>query len=453
MLIKLEKQKLYLYIYVTAVLCSLLSFCMSKNVYASNRLQEPKNPVILVIDPGHGGENEGTTEGNYLEKEMTMVTAEAIQEELQKYEGIKVYLTHTQDIDMSLPDRASFAEEQKADFLLSIHYNASEEHELFGTEVWISSKAPFNAYGYQFGNLQQQEMQSMGLFSRGVKTRKNKRGTDYYGIIRECSEKGIPSAILEHCHVDESRDLSFCETKENWIEFGKKDATAIAKYFGLKSEQLGVDYSKTMSEFPDAIENQVVERTLEDFSPPDVCVLECVEERPEEGKATYRFSAADYDTPLIYYTYSYDGGVTYSKRFEWPESNAVTNTYQDTFEITIDIPEDTFPNVIFRAYNYFDIFAESNVIVSQQVYRKKQTESMSSDITTVIDETEIQTATSSETEETEEVIPVFYETTNELPTEDKTFKLLVFLLITLAVILTVFLIALILSLKKTRKKH
>ena len=38
-------------------------------------------------------------------------------------------------------------------------------------KVWISSVQPYNAYGYQFGWEQMQQMQDMGLFLRGVKTK------------------------------------------------------------------------------------------------------------------------------------------------------------------------------------------------------------------------------------------------------------------------------------------
>ena len=126
-------------------------FEASLNVQAAPRAQETGERVTVVIDPGHGGDNEGTLEGITKEKEMTMVTALAMYEELTKYDNVDVYLTHTDDVSMSLADRAQFAAERNADFLFSIHYNASVDHDLFGSEVWISSVQPYNAYGYQFG--------------------------------------------------------------------------------------------------------------------------------------------------------------------------------------------------------------------------------------------------------------------------------------------------------------
>ncbi|MFR7399238.1 MAG: N-acetylmuramoyl-L-alanine amidase family protein [Waltera sp.] len=182
---------------VRTMICavSLAAACFYGNslpAQAAPRAQETGERVVIVIDPGHGGDNEGTLEGPAQEKKMTMVTALAMYEELTKYDNVDVYLTHTDDVTMSLADRAQFAADRNADFLFSIHYNASMDHDLFGSEVWISSVQPYNAYGYQFGWEQMQQMQDMGLFLRGVKTKLKDNGDDYYGIIRESTSDPFP---------------------------------------------------------------------------------------------------------------------------------------------------------------------------------------------------------------------------------------------------------------------
>ena len=105
-------------------------------------MQQVTDPVRIVIDPGHGGSNDGTKENEHLEKEMTMVTALAMYDRLSQFDNVEVFLTHTDDIDLSLKERAEYAASVNADFLFSIHYNASEYHTLFGSEVWISCKEP-----------------------------------------------------------------------------------------------------------------------------------------------------------------------------------------------------------------------------------------------------------------------------------------------------------------------
>ena len=194
-----------------ALLCTLLFPLPSQ---AAPRLQDVGEELVIVIDPGHGGENQGTIENNHEEKTMTLVTAMAMYQELQLYENVQVYLTRTTDQELSLKERAEYAASVNADFLFSIHYNASENHELFGSEVWVSSLSPYNGYGYQFGYEFLTDMRDKGLFLRGVKTRLNSAGIDYYGIIRESVALQVPALIIEHCHVDEQRDAGYCDSNE-----------------------------------------------------------------------------------------------------------------------------------------------------------------------------------------------------------------------------------------------
>ena len=132
-------------------LCAVLLTLWPMRASAAPRLQDTGDKLVIVIDPGHGGENQGTIENGYEEKGMTMVTARAMYEELSLYEDVEVYLTRAGDRDLTLKERAEFAASVDADFLFSIHYNASASHELFGSEVWVSVFPPFNGYGYQFG--------------------------------------------------------------------------------------------------------------------------------------------------------------------------------------------------------------------------------------------------------------------------------------------------------------
>ena len=181
--------KKYSFIFIltlfSLVFVSLLAVVPSHIILAVDRLQETGSLVTIVIDPGHGGDNHGTTENGFLEKEMNMTTALAMKEELEKFEGIRVLLSHTDDKDYSLKDRAKYAKRMNADYLFSLHYNASETHNFFGSEVWISMQPVYHAYGYQFARLAMDEYEDMGMFLRGIKTRYSSKGDDYYVIILE----------------------------------------------------------------------------------------------------------------------------------------------------------------------------------------------------------------------------------------------------------------------------
>lgn len=361
-----------IFITFTALAAAILSLQPAK-VSAAERLQHTKTETtVIVIDPGHGGENEGTIAGTEKEKYMTMTTARAMYEELSLYDNVEVYLTHTEDVDMKLEERAEFAKNVNADFLFSIHYNASEYHELFGSEIWVPLNAPFNNFGYQFGYEFLSILKERGLFLRGIKTRVGDKGLDYYGIIRFANARDIPAVILEHCHVDEERDTGFCDSEDDLIRFGKDDATAVAKYFGLKSSILNVDYSDY--QLQEVSGTQPVSSTLRDDTAPDVCQAALENADYSTGQLSVQVSAADYDSPLIYYDYSFDGGLTFSPRNAWPDSDALSGTYADTFTLNLSVPSGVKPTVIVRAYNLFDLFTASNAVEVSEAFHYGQDE-------------------------------------------------------------------------------
>ncbi len=421
-------------------LFSVLFLCSSLSLQAANRVQQTDETVVIVIDPGHGGENKGTIENGFLEKSMTMITAQAMYDELCLYDNVEVYLTRTEDVDMELDARAAYAASVNADFLFSIHYNASVKHDLFGSEVWISAMPPYNAYGYQFGYQQLLTMRDMGLYLRGVKTKWNdKKDADYYGIIRESAALSIPAVIIEHCHVDEERDYPFCDTEEELIAFGKADALSVAKYFGLKSTALGVDYSEESS-LPEAEANHTVQASLQDETPPDVCIIDIAETDEDTGTVTLEVTAADYDSPLIYYDYSYDGGTTYSPLQMWPDSDVLTGTYKDNFKLMIQIPSGTQPEIIFRAYNMFDAFTESNKLTLLHVFRYGEEDAVS-------DETALSAQPTEELAQTEEKkLPgttTFMPAVSDEVAEDGEVSFLSFLKLCLLIVIVLFILLLV----------
>ena len=152
----------------------IISVIPKNGVYAADRVFPADEDLVIVIDPGHGGTDTGTQGGRIQERFMNLITAQALAERLNQYEGVTVYMTRSDnDTTISLTDRAKFAESVDADFVFSIHYNACYAHDRFGIEVYTSRIAPYNAYGYQFGNLLMHRFEDeFDIFPRGVKTRK-----------------------------------------------------------------------------------------------------------------------------------------------------------------------------------------------------------------------------------------------------------------------------------------
>lgn len=85
-----------------------------------------KSNLTVVIDPGHGGGDSGAKSvlGYRYEKEFTLDWGRRLGS-LLAANGWRVFLTRTNDTDLSLPNRIAFAEAHKAGVFLSLHFNSS----------------------------------------------------------------------------------------------------------------------------------------------------------------------------------------------------------------------------------------------------------------------------------------------------------------------------------------
>ena len=316
---------------------------------------------IVVLDPGHGGEALGGQTEEYIEQEINLTTARAMYDRLCQYEGITVYLTHDEigEVDISRTDRAKIAAEYDADYLISLHYNMSANHNLYGTEVWTSAFENEYSFGQTIGTIITNDLSSeFGLFNRGVKVRLNKKRDDYYGIIQMCRKEGIPSIIIEHCHLDSEKDRAVLGSiSDIFVKFGEKDADAVAKYLRLKSSSLGIDYS----------DYQYDEVIGSDFNPPDESEPEYVNVRINSsdiynGTCNITIEADDSDGRMQYYSISLDGGNTFGKMLPWSNDLSALN-FEDVKEINVDI--ELIPGIesrlVVRGYNQYELYTDSSV--------------------------------------------------------------------------------------------
>lgn len=341
--------------------------------------------VVVVIDPGHGGENLGGFTDEFVEKELTIKVAKYMQERLSQYDGVEVYLTHdnTTDPDLGREERAKIAKAYNADFIYSIHFNMSSDHTLYGAEVWTSAYGEYYKKGQEFAQIEMEGLKGLGFYDRGVKTRLGKNGDDYYGIILNAKKEGIPAVIIEHCHMDEDRDAQFLRShgEDAYKAFGYTDADAVAKYFHLTSSALGVDYSNyTYNSVP--LPSTVMGP---DLTPADECHIELVSTDDEAGTAKIKITARDNESKMLYYRLSYDGGVTFGKTYPWStDKEAKVPVDDDSIEVDVDLAAKSERDLVVKVYNRLDRKADSNVITlpaKKEVTEETLEEETASDIT------------------------------------------------------------------------
>src|SRR5246127_5845831 len=94
--------------------------------------------AVVVLDPGHGGQDSGAMCGGLLEKDMTLDVARRI-DRLLDSEGIATLMTRLADTYVSLADRAAFANRIRNCIFVSIHFNEDNKPVTSGVETYYAS--------------------------------------------------------------------------------------------------------------------------------------------------------------------------------------------------------------------------------------------------------------------------------------------------------------------------
>jgi N-acetylmuramoyl-L-alanine amidase len=100
----------------------------------------PKAAFTIVIDPGHGGDEEGAHgPAGLREKDVTLDIARRLRDRLQHDAGTAVILTREDDRKVPLDDRTAIANHARADLFVSIHANSSRRDSAHGSETYFLS--------------------------------------------------------------------------------------------------------------------------------------------------------------------------------------------------------------------------------------------------------------------------------------------------------------------------
>jgi len=95
----------------------------------------------VVIDPGHGGKDPGSSAFGLVEKDLTLDLARRIKKILES-KGITTLLTRDSDVFIALEDRAALANSNPGSIFISLHFNGHGDRSISGTETlyWPGSE-------------------------------------------------------------------------------------------------------------------------------------------------------------------------------------------------------------------------------------------------------------------------------------------------------------------------
>ena len=120
-------------------------------VSAESQIDEP----VIIIDPGHGGEDGGASANGLLEKDINLSIALKLRDMLSSG-GYQVVLTRDSDISVYDPSAGTTREKKVSDLqnrveiingsknniLVSIHQNKFEQEQYYGTQIFYSTNDP-----------------------------------------------------------------------------------------------------------------------------------------------------------------------------------------------------------------------------------------------------------------------------------------------------------------------
>lgn len=114
------------------------------------------NNKTIVIDPGHGGKDVGTSFKDIYEKDINLDISLYLKEELEKF-GANVIMTRLGDYDLSTPNasrrkksdfdnRIKISNENNSDLVISIHQNYYKDSKYKGTQIFYKSNKDLADY-------------------------------------------------------------------------------------------------------------------------------------------------------------------------------------------------------------------------------------------------------------------------------------------------------------------
>ena len=165
----------------------------------------PIKKKYIIIDAGHGGEDNGVVFGNISEKQITLSIAEQIHEINEAQEKYEVVLTRTSDEYKSLIERSKKINELDPIMIISLHLNSTPEKETArqGHEIFVQSSEESK----KIATLIAQKLGSCNIAERDLH------------ILRESKS---PAVLVELGFINNKKDRDYLTSEEGQKEIARK---------------------------------------------------------------------------------------------------------------------------------------------------------------------------------------------------------------------------------------
>lgn len=198
-------------------------------------------PLVWVLDAGHGGNDQGTSMRETLEKDLTLSIVNEISTLLKKNKpGIKVILTRADDRYLSLEERCNIANNANADLFLSVHINSAPNPLVSGTESFYADlKGSNNAVRNSsiVRTIDRSELLAWLLQKNyGETGRPNGRGARPKQLY-VCQNTNMPAVLTEVGFLSNIQDAAYLTSKSGIRQIAIDIYNSLIEYYTITQDK------------------------------------------------------------------------------------------------------------------------------------------------------------------------------------------------------------------------
>ncbi|AZA90742.1 N-acetylmuramoyl-L-alanine amidase LytC precursor [Chryseobacterium nakagawai] len=166
----------------------------------------PLNKKYIIIDAGHGGNDNGAVYGCFSEKDITLKIAKEIQKLNGKQDQYEMILIRNEDTYPTLSERTNQINKLNPEMVISLHVNTSSQEETskHGTEIYVQNA--------------EDSKKLAGKIYKKFNVRKIEERNNLH-ILRETK---APAVLVELGFINNSADRAYITSENGQKEIAKK---------------------------------------------------------------------------------------------------------------------------------------------------------------------------------------------------------------------------------------
>lgn len=200
---------------------------ISGNVAMPEKIEKEPGVPLVVIDPGHGGEDEGCSKEGIWEKDINLAIGKIAADKLGRM-GYRVIMARKDDTYVAKEERVQNANMYGADIYVSIHQNTFEDGSVEGIETWYTGEGSRRLAQL----IHQETIKSTGAVEREL------RGDSEFHVTAKTE---MPSCLIETGFLSNQGEREKLSSPEYRQQVAEGIVQGIELYFHPKTMYLTFD--------------------------------------------------------------------------------------------------------------------------------------------------------------------------------------------------------------------